>query len=386
MKDPSVAPAPSWWHRFTRWFSRGKDRTLRLDLQLLAGPARGAPAAQRDRFVYVGQGSGYFFSPYDAGLSEQLLKGFGQYLEGSLLDWQLGDLVPSCAAGDLRVSFAAQAPHKVSVLAEVAPPPSAHAAAADAAPGAAAAAVDEAASLAGRLVELVPHATAASGLSVGLVHRGWRTPGEMLADEKLDAWWKASWPRFVLLPLWALAASRLLLMGARGVDLAQKGYVVAAWLPAAVGLWAGVLGTVGAAVWPAALWPPYALLLLLGGLALAVQAQRHAPPPVVQAGWRAAWCLLARWSGLPPEWRVEAGYAGVVAAPLDDGDFSAEADFLSGDGGDDDAGAAVAVASETWAGGSKGSNSWGAHRRSSSPGNSALPVAHAVAMVASENL
>jgi hypothetical protein len=40
-------------------------------------------------------------------------------MEGSLLDWQLGDLLPSCTAGDLRVSYAAITPFQLSVIGTV---------------------------------------------------------------------------------------------------------------------------------------------------------------------------------------------------------------------------------------------------------------------------
>jgi hypothetical protein len=39
-----------------------------------------------------------------------------QLMEGSLLDWQLGDLLPSCSAGDVRVSYAAMLPTQLSVV------------------------------------------------------------------------------------------------------------------------------------------------------------------------------------------------------------------------------------------------------------------------------
>ena len=62
----------------------------------------------QERFVYVGQG-GYFFSPHAASDFEKLAKVAGQYFEGSLFDYQVGDVVAaltgSCAAGDIRVSF-----------------------------------------------------------------------------------------------------------------------------------------------------------------------------------------------------------------------------------------------------------------------------------------
>eukprot|EP00931_Biecheleriopsis_adriatica_P058996 TRINITY_DN35229_c0_g1_i1.p1 TRINITY_DN35229_c0_g1~~TRINITY_DN35229_c0_g1_i1.p1 ORF type:complete len:187 (+),score=36.60 TRINITY_DN35229_c0_g1_i1:507-1067(+) len=47
-----------------------------------------------------------------------MFKYFMQYMEGSLLDWQLGDLMPSCTAGDLRVSYSVQDPSEISVIGE----------------------------------------------------------------------------------------------------------------------------------------------------------------------------------------------------------------------------------------------------------------------------
>lgn len=48
---------------------------------------------------------GYFFSPYSQSSAELLAKSFLQFLEGSLLDFQLGDLLPSCTAGDIRIQY-----------------------------------------------------------------------------------------------------------------------------------------------------------------------------------------------------------------------------------------------------------------------------------------
>ena len=76
------------------------------------------PAGTRvDRFVYAGDG--YFFSPYEEGLSTTLLKKFAQWMEGSILDYQLGDLWPSCTAGDIRISYDIYAPKTLSGIAEV---------------------------------------------------------------------------------------------------------------------------------------------------------------------------------------------------------------------------------------------------------------------------
>jgi len=104
--------------RPARWlFWRSRDSTRYESIEALAG-AESSPAARAHNFAYVGQG-GYFFSPYQASMSESLFKYFVQYLEGSLLDWQLGDLMPSCTAGDIRVRFRVQDPHEVSVVGKV---------------------------------------------------------------------------------------------------------------------------------------------------------------------------------------------------------------------------------------------------------------------------
>lgn len=48
---------------------------------------------------------------------KKLFKWFGQYLEGSLFDFQIGDLFSQCTAGDIRIQFyAATAENGVSVI------------------------------------------------------------------------------------------------------------------------------------------------------------------------------------------------------------------------------------------------------------------------------
>ncbi len=44
-----------------------------------------------------------------------------EYIEGSLLDWQLGDLVPACTAGDIRVSYRITDPVEISVIGSAGP-------------------------------------------------------------------------------------------------------------------------------------------------------------------------------------------------------------------------------------------------------------------------
>ena len=97
---------------FCSWFT---DTTRYESLDKLAA-ARHTEAASKHRFVYVGQNQGYFFSPYTAAAHEALFKMFFQHLEGSLLDWQLGDLMPSCTAGDIRVSFRTKDPQMLSAV------------------------------------------------------------------------------------------------------------------------------------------------------------------------------------------------------------------------------------------------------------------------------
>ena len=95
-----------------RWFS---DTTRYEQLGKLAN-AHTAEAARQHNFVYVGQSKGYFFSPYTSDTREKLLKMFFQHLEGSLFDWQLGDLINSCTAGDIRVSYRTKDPQQLSVV------------------------------------------------------------------------------------------------------------------------------------------------------------------------------------------------------------------------------------------------------------------------------
>ena len=72
-------------------------------------------AASKHNFVYVRQG-GYFFFPHESSTALRLFNYFAQYLEGSLLDWQVGDLMPSCTAGGIQFYYEVQDPAAVSAL------------------------------------------------------------------------------------------------------------------------------------------------------------------------------------------------------------------------------------------------------------------------------
>ena len=291
----------------------------------VAGKAAEAEA-RRAGFAYVGQG-GYFFSPYRASALEDLARASGQWLEGSLLNWQLGDLMPSCAAGDLRVSFAAQAPRSLSVVAEVL-------AVRPRSPGDANLSVAVAAEAAVE-VSLGLHATRA-GRSVGLVRAGRATPEAMLSEEAGQGARRAwlVWRLPLLLP-WAAACGRLAGALLLGADLRDQ---PRAWLAAAGSAWLACLGLAWLAACAAAanetpgttgtggdgggggggscaLAVQAAAAVLAAG-ALAAVARSHSPPPRVARGPRAAWCMVGRWAALPPEWRVETSYKGAAASPV----------------------------------------------------------------------
>ncbi|KAI8812342.1 hypothetical protein BJ742DRAFT_793799 [Cladochytrium replicatum] len=55
-------------------------------------------------------GNGYFYRPHKASSAETFLKMAAQVLEGSILDYQIGDLFSACNAGDLRIRYEAIVP------------------------------------------------------------------------------------------------------------------------------------------------------------------------------------------------------------------------------------------------------------------------------------
>ena len=66
-------------------------------------------AHQRDNFYYTNK-NGWFYSPYTPSTAERLAKAAVQYMEGSLFDFQLGDLFSECTAGDIRVRYRTKTP------------------------------------------------------------------------------------------------------------------------------------------------------------------------------------------------------------------------------------------------------------------------------------
>lgn len=68
-----------------------------------------SPAAVNDHFFYTGS-NGWFLSKYTPSAAEKAMKMAFEYLEGTLLDFQLGDLFSVCDAGDVRVALQGKVP------------------------------------------------------------------------------------------------------------------------------------------------------------------------------------------------------------------------------------------------------------------------------------
>jgi len=113
---PSGAPPPP--NFFTKYFgSFFQDKNRYEQASELRG-TENSIATQTQNFMYVDQG-GYFFSPYTKSNYEQYFKYFMQFMEGTLFDFQFGDLINSCTPGDIRVSYKVQDPHKISILGQI---------------------------------------------------------------------------------------------------------------------------------------------------------------------------------------------------------------------------------------------------------------------------
>eukprot|EP00413_Alexandrium_margalefii_P025081 CAMPEP_0204564780 /NCGR_PEP_ID=MMETSP0661-20131031/35091_1 /ASSEMBLY_ACC=CAM_ASM_000606 /TAXON_ID=109239 /ORGANISM="Alexandrium margalefi, Strain AMGDE01CS-322" /LENGTH=441 /DNA_ID=CAMNT_0051572461 /DNA_START=69 /DNA_END=1394 /DNA_ORIENTATION=- len=214
-------PKKYWWWPF-------EDRTRYESIADLAGVDR-SYAASSHNFAYVGQG-GYFFSPYETSMAESMFKYFVQYVEGSLFDWQLGDLMPSCTAGDIRVYFSVQDPSTVSVVGGVR--------GSEPSPGG------------GRLYSIGLFRTL-KDYDVGMLHAGRASAHDMMAKEARRQAWQCWFFRLLLLLPTGFTAA--------GVDASPRAPAVA------VGLWSLVVAVVWLAVWGARLH-------VLGPLALAAVA------------------------------------------------------------------------------------------------------------------
>jgi len=146
---------PSFFGRIWQRFGY-MDSSLYLDVKELQNFAS-SPAGRRNEFHYIG--NGHFYSPYTPSTAGRLFKLFGQFLEGSLLDWQVGDLIPSCNAGDIRVSYRAVVPKTLSVVGEVHP---------------------------GTSMNTIVHHKTTRGYQFGFLHEGIKDVEQIIAEEIND--------------------------------------------------------------------------------------------------------------------------------------------------------------------------------------------------------
>ena len=117
-----------------------------------------SPAATKHNFCYIG--NGYFYSAHHPQGAEQTARMAGMWLEGSLLDYQLGDLFHACTAGDIRVWYEAIVLENISVL--------------------------------GQLTNTtIGKAVTENGIQIGMVRPGAHTASQMMNVEINRAWWTA---------------------------------------------------------------------------------------------------------------------------------------------------------------------------------------------------
>lgn len=278
------APPPSFFSRLFSFFGPTK-RTRFEPLQSLKD-ARNSPAAINDNFVYVGQG-GYFFSAHESATSSKLFNYFAQYLEGSLFDWQIGDLMPSCTAGDIRFYYEVQDPTVVSVLGQVGTNSQYS--------------VSNAIQISPRTMNGIGDAKAAT---IGLVHSGSHSAQAMLMAEDSDSKNRAHAIR-ALLFFWSIPASRLLGV-AFGLELGDSAFLVQG--EGVAGLFFTLLGAAWLVIWGESFGGMETTMLFFAGGILGYLAYKSAVRKGAGRWWHAVWCRIAKWANAPPDWRVEDSY------------------------------------------------------------------------------
>ncbi|KAJ3104336.1 hypothetical protein HDU97_009309 [Phlyctochytrium planicorne] len=171
-----------------------------------------SPAAnlRSNAFAYIG--NGYFYSAYEPSTTEKVLRMAGTFLEGSILDFQIGDLFSMCNAGDIRVSFETV----------------------DIQPGKGATAL-------GKLLDTRGHLgiyETTRGYKLGLFALDASTPGrEILRRELISMRWQLLFSRFILFP-WALY-----ILYTPRIPRTREGYAL--WTTRAVGVTIGAITFTG---------------------------------------------------------------------------------------------------------------------------------------------
>ena len=279
------APPPSFFSKLFSWL--GPIRRTRYEpLQMLRETPH-SHAAVNENFVYVGQG-GYFFSPYEASRSGKLFNLFTQYLEGSLFDWQLGDILPSCTAGDVRFFYEVQNPTVVSVLGQVDKRNANH-------------------------LAIIPRTLNGIGdrkaATIGLVHEGAHSAEMMLIAEDQDSKNQAQLVRLLIL-LWSIPASRLVGLSL-GREMSDSSAVVQA--EGVLGLFLTLLSATWLVIWNESMGSRETALAFAMGATFTYLALKSASKSSRGGRANAVWCRVLRWANAPPEWRVEDSY---IPAPI----------------------------------------------------------------------
>jgi len=144
----------------------------------------GTVAHAEHAFLYTNR-DGWFFSPYERSAFEHYFRRLGQFIEGSLFDFQIGDvLFDTCTAGDIRVRYHVADPERISVAGKVKP---------DGRGGVAVGLID---------------GLRTTNLNVGFVHAGTHSFGDMAKAEYSEAYWGTVGWRVAAL-VWGLVVERL---------------------------------------------------------------------------------------------------------------------------------------------------------------------------------
>lgn len=262
-----IPKIPPFW---LRWIP---DRSRYENISLLSNDPRNnkrhlALSEHAEQFVYVGDG--YFFLPHEASTMERLFKTFGEYLEGTLFDWQLGDIMPSCTAGDIRIRYTVQDPDTISILGQL------H----DMGDGG------------GRIssrLNIQPF-KANNGRKVGLVHEGHIDALSMISKEEWNSFLNVSIFR-VLLIFWALAMSRLLgsIFGMTMAKAKKRTQVAFAFC-----IWSLFMGTVWSFVWGRS---THTIVLMVSSSLFGLFILYNPPPHLKKApGFRSGWYQFSSWA------------------------------------------------------------------------------------------
>lgn len=308
-------PTPTFFQKFFGWFFTSATRYE--SMSKLLGTEKSF-AALKHNFSYVGQG-GYFFSPYESSRSEKMFQYFMQFMEGTLFDFQFGDIIQSCTPGDLRVSYQVQDPKEISVLAQISTND----------------VVNNRVQLSSTKINTrtTPfnnnggsssvHKLGTDGATttVGFIHEGVKSVEEMIQKEQYDSFYMVAFTRGLLF-VWAIPVSALI--GTfLGKDISRSTFFTK--LSAILSIWSVVLAFTWFMYWGISrsssihgnseiLHDKQIITAFLSSIMFGSIAFQHAVEKrkfnSLRSRLNAVWCLLGRWTRMPPHWRIEESYNG----------------------------------------------------------------------------